>query len=150
MAERQHEYEGEEPGMCWYISPGAEDRCGQPKSSPVHQTDESEQVATATTSELFSGGVDMLRPFRNGEAVGQYSDGFSREAVTQIIARVLATRGLPDCAICGGKRVLIRGRFPKEPEREVCPTCVTERLEQIQQIASMEYGAATVTVGTNQ
>lgn len=44
------------------------------------------------------------------------------------------------CGICGGKLVLIRGRYPKEERRLVCPTCNTERLEQINEISSKTYG----------
>ena len=46
------------------------------------------------------------------------------------------------CGICGGKLVKIRGRYPKEPKREVCPTCLQERLEQINDISSSGYGQA--------
>ncbi len=44
------------------------------------------------------------------------------------------------CCICGGKTVLIRGKYPNTPERNICPTCTTERLEQIQEISSPDYG----------
>lgn len=64
------------------------------------------------------------------------------DAIVAFVSEVRAEQGIPSCAICGSARVLIRGRFPRDPERKVCPTCVTERLEQICQIASMEYGAA--------
>jgi len=64
------------------------------------------------------------------------------EAATTFASEVRAEQKIPSCAICGGGRVSIRGRFPRDPQREVCPTCVTERLEQIHEIASMEYGAA--------
>jgi hypothetical protein len=46
------------------------------------------------------------------------------------------------CGMCGGKLVEIRGRYPKEPKREVCPTCLKEILEQINEMSSKEYGAA--------
>lgn len=44
------------------------------------------------------------------------------------------------CGICGGELVLIRGRYPNTDKREVCPTCNTERLEQINEISSKGYG----------
>lgn len=46
------------------------------------------------------------------------------------------------CHICGGKLVEIRGRYPKDPKREVCPTCLQERIEQINNISSNGYGVA--------
>lgn len=35
------------------------------------------------------------------------------------------------CRVCGGKLAMIRGRHPMDPHREVCPTCVVERLEDM-------------------
>lgn len=46
------------------------------------------------------------------------------------------------CGICGGKTVLIRGGYPGSDKREVCPTCTTERLEQIHEISNSNYGIA--------
>ena len=46
------------------------------------------------------------------------------------------------CGICGGQKVLIRGRYPSEEKRSVCPTCDHERLEQINEISSRNYGQA--------
>lgn len=46
------------------------------------------------------------------------------------------------CNICGGELILIRGRYPHSDKREVCPTCNTERLEQINEISGNNYGAA--------
>ena len=36
------------------------------------------------------------------------------------------------CNICGGKLAIIRGRYPKDPNREICPTCTMEKLESIE------------------
>ncbi len=47
---------------------------------------------------------------------------------------------LPKCFICGGETVLIRGKYPGTDKRNICPQCTTERLEQIQDIASPDYG----------
>ncbi len=47
---------------------------------------------------------------------------------------------LPQCCICGGKTVFIRGKYPNTPKRNVCAQCNTERLEQIEEISSSNYG----------
>lgn len=44
------------------------------------------------------------------------------------------------CNVCGGELAYIRGRYPKEDKRKVCPTCTYERLEQINEISSKHYG----------
>lgn len=44
------------------------------------------------------------------------------------------------CGICGGKLCYIRGRYPDHDKRKVCPTCTTEKLEQISEIADKNYG----------
>ena len=46
------------------------------------------------------------------------------------------------CNLCGGQLVEIRGRDPRDPKRKVCPTCLQERLEQINDISSSGYGVA--------
>jgi thiamine pyrophosphokinase len=50
---------------------------------------------------------------------------------------ITASRG---CNICGGALVKIRGRYPKLPERIVCPTCLASRLDDIAQMANITYG----------
>jgi len=44
--------------------------------------------------------------------------------------------------MCAGERVFIRGRYPNTEKRLVCPTCTTERLEQIREMADPHYGIA--------
>jgi hypothetical protein len=44
------------------------------------------------------------------------------------------------CGICGGLQVLVRGRYPGDSKREVCPTCLAERLDQISDISARHYG----------
>lgn len=44
------------------------------------------------------------------------------------------------CGICGSKMVYIRGKYPKDKKRKICPTCAYERLEQINEISSRDYG----------
>jgi hypothetical protein len=38
------------------------------------------------------------------------------------------------CKYCSGQLVRIRGRYPKEPKREVCPTCLAEKMDDIKAI----------------
>lgn len=33
------------------------------------------------------------------------------------------------CRACGGKRVMVRPKWPNTPERNVCPTCMLELVE---------------------
>ncbi len=47
---------------------------------------------------------------------------------------------LTGCPICGGKLVQICGRHPKDPKREVCPTCLQERMDTINELSSKDYG----------
>ena len=49
---------------------------------------------------------------------------------------------LKRCPICGGKLVKIRGKYPGDKRREVCPTCLQERMDQINEISSRDYGVA--------
>ena len=44
------------------------------------------------------------------------------------------------CPVCGGELVKIRGRYPGTPEREVCPTCLQERLERIHVETASDWG----------
>ena len=46
------------------------------------------------------------------------------------------------CGICGGKMVLIRGRYPNQVSRCVCPTCLAERMDNIREVADPDYGRA--------
>lgn len=57
-------------------------------------------------------------------------------------AKMRGLSKLDGCGICGGELVLIRGRYPGSDKRKVCPTCLMERLEQIQDISSPNYGQA--------
>jgi len=53
-----------------------------------------------------------------------------------------ALKPLLGCGICGGKLVQIRGKYPGDEKREVCPTCLQERMDQINEISNKEYGVA--------
>ena len=46
------------------------------------------------------------------------------------------------CGICGGALVKIRGRYPKTPRREICPTCAVERLEDICDFVTQDFKTA--------
>jgi len=49
------------------------------------------------------------------------------------------------CQICGAKTVMIRGKHPRmagAEKREVCPTCLAERMDQIKDISDRDYGKA--------
>ncbi len=46
---------------------------------------------------------------------------------------------VPCCEFCGGLEVMIRGRYPSQPKRKVCPTCLQERLERIYEQSSPNY-----------
>lgn len=50
----------------------------------------------------------------------------------------LAMNGV--CLVCGGKMVEIRGRRSIDQRRVVCPTCISDRLEQINEISARTYG----------
>ena len=43
------------------------------------------------------------------------------------------------CNCCGGKLVFIRGKYPTDKERKICPTCTYERLEEIHRISDADY-----------
>lgn len=46
------------------------------------------------------------------------------------------------CSVCGGAMVFIRGKYPKSPKRQICPTCACERLDRINDIIQQNYGMA--------
>jgi len=61
----------------------------------------------------------------------------------------LTLKEFTGCNVCGNSLVEIRGRFPGDPKRKVCPTCVYERLEQINELSSPHYGHACKEVKQN-
>lgn len=62
---------------------------------------------------------------------------------TSIIEKRLPEpRKLEGCPVCGSKLVMIRGKVPKTPDREICPTCAQEKLEDLIQRQSPDYGRA--------
>lgn len=50
------------------------------------------------------------------------------------------------CPICGGKLVMIRGKYPGNPQREVCPTCLQERMDYINELSSRDYNTSRIGV----
>lgn len=46
------------------------------------------------------------------------------------------------CGVCGGTMVQIRGRYPEQECRNVCPTCLAERMDQIREVSHPDYGVA--------
>ena len=57
----------------------------------------------------------------------------------ELAATTANTASLP-CPVCGSSMVYIRGRNLNSDKRLICPTCAVERLENISEIASPEYG----------
>jgi len=51
------------------------------------------------------------------------------------------------CLVCGGKLVEIRGRYPKDPKRMVCPDCLQCKLDNIREIADKDYGKPSACAG---
>ncbi len=55
---------------------------------------------------------------------------------------MLHPRKLTGCGVCGSRLVFIRGRYPQEKKRKICPTCAYEKLEQIHEITDQERDKA--------
>lgn len=49
---------------------------------------------------------------------------------------------LTGCGICGSHLVEIRPQYPHGQRREVCPTCLADRMDLIRQYADPNYGKA--------
>jgi hypothetical protein len=47
------------------------------------------------------------------------------------------------CNICGGQQVMIRGKNPGDNDREVCPTCLQERMDDIHRMTGPDYGVTS-------
>ena len=54
----------------------------------------------------------------------------------------IGSKDLLGCGVCGGKTAKIRGRHPGDNAREVCPTCLAERMDMINEMSSAHYGMA--------
>ena len=55
---------------------------------------------------------------------------------------------LQGCPCCGGKLCKIRGKYPEEPEREICPICIVEKLEDL--VSQLNVGQCASTVNTKE
>ncbi len=44
------------------------------------------------------------------------------------------------CHMCGQLTISVRGRYPKDPERLVCATCLRELMDQIRELTDPSYG----------
>ena len=79
------------------------------------------------------------------QAMEEYAAQFkpTAEANPQVANTVLDVPLLSErkgCNCCGGELVFIRGKYPKDEQREICPTCAYERLEEIRRISDADYG----------
>jgi hypothetical protein len=82
-------------------------------------------------AELEAKHAEMPAPF------GQKNTGLGPN---KIKAHPAEPKEYKDCPVCGGKMVFIRGRYPRSDKREVCPTCLQERMDNIKDISSHGYG----------
>lgn len=62
----------------------------------------------------------------------------------------LQSTDLLGCKVCGGATVSIRGRYPGEVRRVVCPTCLADKLYDIHHMSAPEYGIAMQTTVNNE
>lgn len=100
----------------------------------------SERQYEFTINEMTTGGLTIA-------VIGKSKDGnpfnwdlMSLKKVEDKVPIITENKG---CNICGGSLVQIRSRYPQQEPRKVCPTCTTERLEQIQEISNPNYGKAS-------
>ena len=70
----------------------------------------------------------------------QNTTNVGNEVLADVSGSLLTLKRSTGCGICGGKMVYIRGKYPKDKKRKICPTCAYERLEQINEISSRDYG----------
>ena len=47
------------------------------------------------------------------------------------------------CPVCSGKLTAIRGKYPGDPQRHVCPTCLQERMDMIRDMSNPDYGVGS-------
>ncbi len=52
------------------------------------------------------------------------------------------------CGVEGSPMVYIRGRYPHADRRLVCPTCLAERMDNIREWSSQEYGKTYINTPT--
>jgi len=80
-------------------------------------------------SELLLLLQDLVDDNKRLRFIGSPSDNTHHKMMS--IAGKLEPGKLEGCLVCGSKLCMIRGKYPKEPKREVCPTCMVEKLEDM-------------------
>ena len=53
------------------------------------------------------------------------------------------------CKFCGSAKVSIRGKYPNEPDRVICPTCAQERLELVLEAPEKLKGSMESSIKSN-
>jgi len=66
-----------------------------------------------------------------GKEIGYKNVGSWYKLPEYVVFKGQLGKGRGGCSVCGGKPVLIRGRYPHTPKRRICPTCTREVLESI-------------------
>lgn len=111
------------------------------------------KVKPADNPKIFAAGVAAKAPVPQTEkAVAQAAVVVHAPVVRDrdIKQSDVSRRSPPGCWACGGFTVYVRGRHPDEGPREICPTCITERLDAIIEIVTRQPpGSATSTGGAN-
>lgn len=65
---------------------------------------------------------------------------------TLVSGSLLVMKPMKGCEVCGSKLVFIRGKYPGDKKRKICPCCAQERLEDLIEISQPGYG---ITVKNN-
>ncbi len=66
----------------------------------------------------------------NHEPEKKLAEKLPREKINNSISR---------CSVCGGKVAYIRGKYPGHDKRRVCPTCLQEKIELINDMSGEDY-----------
>ena len=67
-------------------------------------------------------------------------DEYNAVAREKIAPLSVPVHALVGCPCCGGKLTEIRGKYPGDPQRKVCPTCLADRLDMIRDMSDPNYG----------
>jgi len=68
------------------------------------------------------------------------SNNPAKQAIVAGGVRAMGDKELKGCPVCGSQIVTIRGKYPSEPKRQVCPTCLKERMDVIHDMSDPAYG----------
>lgn len=77
-----------------------------------------------------------------GKIVSEQPGQVPEQAIAAGGARAMDEKELKDCPVCGSQIATIRGKYPSEPKRQVCPTCLKERMDIIHDMSDPAYGVA--------